>query len=120
MPGEISYLQIPLYINSFDICVLFKKHLKSGYSPLKLYEYLACGKPVVTSNEIGLADYVIKNQCRLVVDINDYEDISHKVTILLSDQDARTRMGQNGMDIVRNENSWHVVSQRTEKILRQV
>jgi len=37
-----------------DICVLPKRRLKSGYSPIKLYEYMACGKPVVASRVEGL------------------------------------------------------------------
>ena len=51
--GIVSYMHVPLYINASDICVVYKKPIKSGFSPLKLYEYMACGKPVVASRLEG-------------------------------------------------------------------
>jgi len=52
--GMVDHDQIPLYINIADICVLPKRKLKSGYSPIKLYEYMACGKPIISSLAEGL------------------------------------------------------------------
>ncbi len=61
--------ELPEYIQQADICLLpFKKNRRTlGANPNTLYEYLACGKPVVTrdfSDEIeALSDliYVAKN-----------------------------------------------------------
>ena len=50
--GKIPYEKVPLYINIADVCVDLKKNLPFGYSSLKLYEYMACEKPVVASNII--------------------------------------------------------------------
>ena len=56
--GKIPYEKVPLYINIADVCVDLKKNLPFGYSSLKLYEYMACEKPVVASNII---DFEISN-----------------------------------------------------------
>ena len=42
---------LPYYINSFDVCLVPYKinEETKNLSPLKLYEYLACGKPVVAT-----------------------------------------------------------------------
>lgn len=47
-----KYDEIPAYINSFDLCIIPFKigKLFNSVSPLKLYEYLACEKPVVSFN----------------------------------------------------------------------
>ena len=47
---ETEYKDIPAYINSFDVCIIpFKPgKLFNRTSPLKLYEYLAANKPVVS------------------------------------------------------------------------
>jgi glycosyltransferase involved in cell wall biosynthesis len=47
--GEKPLTEIPSYISSFDVCLnLFKDNaLAKGVNPLKFYEYLAQGKPVV-------------------------------------------------------------------------
>jgi hypothetical protein len=44
--------EIPNYINAFDVCIApykINEHSKN-MSPLKIYDYLATGKPVVTTN----------------------------------------------------------------------
>jgi glycosyltransferase involved in cell wall biosynthesis len=48
--GYKPYREIPQYLKGFDVCILpFKKHAWNEYSnPLKLWEYLAAGKPVVS------------------------------------------------------------------------
>jgi glycosyltransferase involved in cell wall biosynthesis len=51
--GAVPYQDVPLYINASDICITLKKELVSGYSPTKLYEYMACGKPVIASDFSG-------------------------------------------------------------------
>jgi glycosyltransferase involved in cell wall biosynthesis len=48
------------YINSADFCVLPVNNVRtSPGSPLKLYDYIACGKPVITQEKLlGYADEV--------------------------------------------------------------
>lgn len=52
LEGFVSYEELPAYYAGFDICVIpFKgDSLLSGVSPIKLYEYLAAGKPVVATS----------------------------------------------------------------------
>jgi glycosyltransferase involved in cell wall biosynthesis len=48
--GTKSPNQVPVYLKFADVCLIpFKlNELTKNVSPLKLYEYLACGKPVVS------------------------------------------------------------------------
>ncbi len=50
--GHRSYSDLPAYLSSFDAAVIpFKiNELTLGVNPVKLYEYLAAGKPVVSSD----------------------------------------------------------------------
>jgi glycosyltransferase involved in cell wall biosynthesis len=50
--GFKSIDQIPHYIKSFDVCLIPYRVGEEANSidPLKLYDYLACGKPVVSVN----------------------------------------------------------------------
>jgi len=47
--GEVPYAQLPYYLHAFDVCLLpFKiSSLTLATNPVKVYEYLAAGKPVV-------------------------------------------------------------------------
>lgn len=57
--GEKPYAQLPSYLQFFDVCIIpFKlTSLIKATSPVKIYEYLAAGKPVVTTNMPELEDY---------------------------------------------------------------
>jgi glycosyltransferase involved in cell wall biosynthesis len=49
MPGEVSYAELPGYLYGFDVCILpFRViPLTLATNPVKIYEYLGAGKPVV-------------------------------------------------------------------------
>jgi len=50
--GDKHYSQLPYYLGNFDVCIIPHniRSLESGEDPIKLYEYLAAGKPVVAIN----------------------------------------------------------------------
>jgi hypothetical protein len=50
--GNKEIAQVPQYINYFDVCIIpYKNNEQSkNISPLKLYDYFATGKPIVSTN----------------------------------------------------------------------
>jgi glycosyltransferase involved in cell wall biosynthesis len=48
--GEVSYEKLPYYLHGFDVCLLPFRivPLTLATNPVKLYEYLSAGKPVVS------------------------------------------------------------------------
>lgn len=54
--GEKQHDELPAYVANADVCIaLFKPgKVASSVSPLKLYEYLGCGKPSIT---LGLSGF---------------------------------------------------------------
>jgi teichuronic acid biosynthesis glycosyltransferase TuaH len=52
LTGPISHDEAPSLIRGFDVCIIpFKcDDVSNGIYPLKLYEYMAAGKPVVSTN----------------------------------------------------------------------
>jgi len=50
--GEKKYAELPKYLSNFDVAVIpFRKEkLTESVNPVKVYEYLAGGKPVVVTN----------------------------------------------------------------------
>ena len=51
-PGKIQYAELPSVLKGFSVCIIpFKKYEQSAtVFPLKLFEYLGAGKPVVISD----------------------------------------------------------------------
>jgi glycosyltransferase involved in cell wall biosynthesis len=64
--GHISYDKIPQYLNAADVLVLpnsAKAEISSLYtSPLKLFEYLAIGRPIVAADLPSVREIVSKSQ----------------------------------------------------------
>ncbi len=58
-PGPVAYDQIPAIMAGFDVCIV--PHRQSGFveslNPIKLWEYLAAGKPIVSTDVAGFRDY---------------------------------------------------------------
>ncbi len=58
-PGSVAYAQIPEVMARFDVCIV--PHLRSEFveslNPIKLWEFLACGKPIVSTDVAGFRDF---------------------------------------------------------------
>jgi GT2 family glycosyltransferase/glycosyltransferase involved in cell wall biosynthesis len=59
LPGQQPYETMPEYLHNFDACIIpFKINpITEATDPVKFYEYLSGGKPVVSVNLPELADY---------------------------------------------------------------
>ena len=70
--GERPYIELPEYLHCFDVCLVpFKlTPLIRSSHPIKIYEYLAVGKPVVTTK---IPDLLPMNDlCYIAKDRNDF------------------------------------------------
>ena len=117
--GTVDYENIPLYINIADICVTFKKRLKSGYSPIKLYEYMACGKPVVASRVEGL-EFIEAEGAGQLAEPEDTTSLRQVLLDLLRDSEKRVSMGRRGLQIVREKFDWKKKVGEIEKVLEEL
>jgi len=117
--GMIDHEQIPFYINISDVCVLLKRELASGYSAIKLYEYMACGKPVIASRVAGLEFIGIEEVGRLV-EPGDLKNIKEALLDLLSAPEKRVEMGQRGLKIAQERFAWDSRVSKIERILKEL
>jgi teichuronic acid biosynthesis glycosyltransferase TuaH len=59
LPGPVPYTQLPDYMRAFDVCITPHRvtPFTESLNPIKLWEYLAAGKPIVSTNVAGFRDY---------------------------------------------------------------
>ncbi|NHI95030.1 MAG: glycosyltransferase family 1 protein [Candidatus Lokiarchaeota archaeon] len=117
--GAVPYEKVPYYINACEICVVFKKSIQSGYSPLKLFEYLSCGRPVVASNVPGF-EIIEDFDAGLLAESDNIEDLSSKIITLLENDLLRSKMGKNGRELVINEYTWEASAKKIIRIGHQI
>jgi glycosyltransferase involved in cell wall biosynthesis len=90
--GPVPHQDVPRWIRCFDVAMLAAASSAFHYSPLKLYEYLACGTPVVAPDVGDIAREVIDGEDALLVPPGDPDAIVGAVGKLLRDPTSRRRL----------------------------
>lgn len=90
---------------------------ETGLLPLKVFETLACGVPVIVTDWPGQADLVRKNGCGLVIPPDNPEALAEAVAYLYYHPEERSAMGERGHNLVKLEYSWDRCAQKTSEIL---
>jgi len=109
--GFVPQERVVLYINASDVCIAPLIPIGSaGRSPLVLFEYMACGKPVVTSTMRDIDEIARKSEGILTAKPADPRDLSSKIVTLLKDSEKRSVMGEQALQYVRNNHDWRMIS----------
>jgi glycosyltransferase involved in cell wall biosynthesis len=74
--------------------------------PVKMFEYMAAGIPVVASNFKLWKSIVEDNNCGICVDPLNHEEITNAVEKLLKNPEIAKKMGENGQKLVKNNYNW--------------
>lgn len=116
--GVLPYADVPrLVANALAATVLTYAPERAGYSPLKLYESMACGVPVICTDTPGQAEYVRAEDAGIVVPPEVPGAIARAVAQLAADPDAARAMGARGRKAVEERYSWRARAlQRLEVI----
>lgn len=74
--------------------------------PVKMFEYMAAGIPVIASNFPLWRDILAGNDCGICVDPLDPRAIADAVDYLVGDSKRSAQLGQNGREAVRQKYNW--------------
>lgn len=96
-----------LYRRSFvGLCVLKPAKNYINSQPIKIFEYMAAGLPVVASDFPLWKEIVENNHCGLCVDPISAENVRSAVIQILHNSDMAQEMGLNGRRVVETEYNW--------------
>ena len=121
--GTVPYADVPKYINASDVCVapfITARNEKIGLSPLKLYEYLACGKPVVGSDMEGVGNFLENSNAGISFTSEDPIGFANAIKKILIDKNSIGKTSKSGRQIVVEKYSWEKVAGRVENICNGV
>lgn len=116
--GRAEFSIVPTWIAACDLCVVLHKQTRSypGDS-MKLWEYLACGRPVVATAGPGYGDVVESIGCGLAARQDDPHDLARKILHLLKEPDMRIRMGALGRASILRLHTWKMRARELETLL---
>ena len=113
--GMVPYSQVPKYISAMDVCLIpFKANAISANAlPLKLFEYMACEKPVISSKISGIK-HVAEDKVMYAANKEEYKE---KIAELYTDEELRRSIGKTGRKFVEKNYDWEKIVGRMEKTL---
>ena len=116
--GQVDYKQVPQYIAAMDVCVIpFKLgRISQSALPLKLFEYMACAKPVLSSP----LDGVKKVAGDVVQYCSSAADYAEAITALHGDEALGERRGARGKKLIQTGYDWDGICRKLEGILTRV
>ena len=79
-----------------------------GGSPIKLYSYMSCAKPVIISDLAEFCDTEILKyyEAALLIPPEDSKSLVDAILYLKNNPDERKKMGERGRQLVLNERKW--------------
>lgn len=122
--GRQPYDAVPALVRGAlaSLCVIENQDNRSasGVAPLKLFEAMACGVPVIASDLPFQAELVRQAEAGLIVPPAAAPAIAAAVKTLADAPERARTLGRNGAAYVAREASWHHRGQEIDRILRSV
>lgn len=91
--GIVTFLPVPNHIDA---------------QPNKMFEYMSAGLPVIASDFPLWRQIIAGNDCGLLVDPENPQDIADAIDALVRDPEMARRMGENGSRAVKEKYNWGV------------
>src|SRR3990172_13370932 len=117
--GAIPYERVPVFLGAADVCVApFEESRKA--SPIKIFEYLACGKPVVASDIDEVGVFLRETRTGIAVPPSDSAKLEDAIKWILDHPEQLSAMGTRGTEVVRSTRSWDLTAERVIGLLDSI
>jgi glycosyltransferase involved in cell wall biosynthesis len=115
LPGMVAREEVPRYLAAADVLVSPHADLRNFIgSPIKIFEYMASGKPIVASRLAQLAEILTDEETALLVAPGDSTALAAALERLMNDPDLGQRLGKCAQRESWTKHSWDA---RLEAIL---
>jgi len=88
------------------------------FSPLKFYEYLACGRPVLADDLVEVDEDL--QECTVRVRHGNAEELSGGLLELIENEGLREKMGKKAREVAVEKYSWTYTATRVSEICERV
>jgi len=116
--GMIQYSDVPKYVSAMDVGLIPFNLSKVSHNalPLKLFEYMACEKPVI-STEIDSLKFKFPKE---ILYTKNNEDYVNKIEMIYEDHLLSKRLGKSGRKIAEKHNWEHITTKLENLLLKTV
>lgn len=121
--GHVPYARIGSVVANALVSVIpidAPERAEAGFSPLKLYESMACATPVVVAETGGLGKIVNLYKCGVSFAAADSDDLARRVSELIAAPQELASAGRSAREAALRECSWAARAAARAEILREV
>lgn len=115
--GRVAFDEVSWWIGASDLCVVLHRPVRfyPGDS-MKLWEYLACARPVVATAGAGYGDLIEALGAGVSVQGEDVSSLAAGLCRLIRSPETATRMGQSGHAAVVGAHTWEARAVELERV----
>ena len=120
--GQVEPTRVPGLLREADVLVLpnTPTRISAAYtSPLKLFEYMASGRPIVASDLPSLREILRPDATAVLVDPGDPAALARGITRVLDDAGLAERLARQAHEALRDY-TWDRRAERLETVLTRV
>ncbi len=88
--------------------------------PVKMFEYMAAGIPVISSDIPYWKNIIEENNCGLCVNPLAPKEIANAINYIISNPIEAEQMGQNGKDAILTKYNWKIEEQKLYKVYEEL
>lgn len=104
--GALAPADVPRALQGLDLAVAPYPRGPHYFSPLKVYEYLAAGLPIIASAIGSLPELLQDGELGVLVPAGDVEALATALDDLARDPARRTELGQSAREAAVTDHSW--------------
>jgi len=116
--GPVAYEKGPRLIQAMDLCMLCRKPTPASHAslPMKVFEYMACGKPVLATPLAGVKE-TFGDRVAYAASLDEFvSSLSH----FIEDGDTAATIGAANREFVAGEYSWEHICAQFDRVLEGV
>jgi glycosyltransferase involved in cell wall biosynthesis len=114
--GVVQRAEIPAVLAAFDVAL--QPAVVEYASPLKLFEYLAVGLPVLAPATPNLREVLVADVNAMLFDPADPSDFARGLQRLCEDEATRRRLGNSARDAIRQQGlTWRRNAERVTELM---
>jgi len=110
--GHVKYKEVPTYIGAMDVCVAPHKGNSNQASPVKIFDYMACARPIVASDIEVVREIAAGSRCVLFFKPESAGELSSGIVSLLQNPRRRKEMGREARELAINRYDRRKIFQR--------
>jgi glycosyltransferase involved in cell wall biosynthesis len=126
--GVVPYVEVPRYVAIADACTAVYDPSRNAtlaqhgmfFDPLKIFEYLACGKPTLMLDTENMRAIFEQDRHAHLVKTGSVPALVDAIERLMTDGELRDRLGAEGQKLVRERYSWQAHADHLGRLFEEV